>query len=101
MKVKISQLKKIARKALYYYGYSKKEVEVILEILMCAQLRGNNQGLVKLIGRGLPKNPKAGKIKIEKETKLSTLLNGRQNMGMIVLKKAMELGHWYSKRLVN
>jgi LDH2 family malate/lactate/ureidoglycolate dehydrogenase len=65
---------------------------------MYAQLRGNNQGLVKLIGAGLPKNPKAGKIKIEKKTKLSILLNSNQNSGMVVMKKAMEIALVIAKK---
>lgn len=91
MKVKISALKQVASRALNYYGYNKKEASIILEILMHAQLRGNNQGLVKLIGKGLPKNSQAKPIKIVKKTKLSALLNGNQMPGMVVMTKAMDL----------
>lgn len=91
MKVKISYLKNLATKALYKYGYNKKETKIIQEILFYAQLRGNNQGLVKLIGRGLPKNPEAGKVIFQKKTKLSAVLNGKNNPGMVVLTKAMEI----------
>ncbi len=91
MKAKISQLSALARKALTKYGYNKIEQLIILDVLMYAQLRGNNQGLVKLIGKGIPKNPNAGNIRIPKETKLSALLDGNKNMGMVVMKKAVEL----------
>ncbi len=91
MKVKISEIKNLGRKALKNYGYNKKEIEIILDVLMYAQMRGNNQGLVKLIGKGIPRDKKAGKIKLLKETKLSTLLDGNYNFGMIVMSRAVEL----------
>jgi len=91
MRVKVSELKRLASKAIKYYGYDDKETKIILDILMYAQLRGNNQGIVKLIGKGIPKSGKAGKIKVLKQTKLSALLDGNQNMGMVVVTRAMEI----------
>jgi len=46
---------------------------------------------VKLIGAGIPKDKTAVPIQIEKETKLSALIHGGRNHGMLVLKKAVEL----------
>ncbi|MBI4163914.1 MAG: Ldh family oxidoreductase [Candidatus Aenigmarchaeota archaeon] len=91
MKIKISELKEVTQKAILHYGYSKEEASIIQDVLLYAQLRGNNQGVVKLIGKGLPKNPNETEIKIEKETKLSAKLDGGQHMGMIVMKKALEI----------
>jgi len=91
VKVKIEELKKLAQRAIKKYGYTDEEGKAILEILMYAQLRGNNQGLVKLIGRGIPKDKEVGEIKVIKETKLSALLDGGRNMGMLVMKKAMKI----------
>ncbi len=91
MKVKLAELKKTAKKAILKYGYTESEADVILDLLMYAQLRGNNQGLIKLIGKGIPKSPDAGKIRITKETKLSAMIDGAKNMGMIAMKKAMEM----------
>ena len=91
MKIKLSELDVLAVKALQKYGYDVQEIAVIKEILMYAQLRGNNQGLVKLIGRGIPKSPDAKPIEIVRDTKLSALLKVNNNMGMIVFKKAMEM----------
>ena len=54
MKIKVSKLKELSKKALLKYEYTNKEVDIILEMLMYAQLRGNNQGIVKLIGNGIP-----------------------------------------------
>lgn len=98
MKIKISELKKLVSLSLKKYGYSSKESEIISEILFYAQLRGNNQGIVKLTGKGIPKNPEAKKIEIVKETKLSALLDGHKNMGMLVLKQATEMAIKKAKR---
>ncbi len=91
MKISIEALRQTSLKALRYYGYSDLEAPVILDVLMYAQLRGNNQGVVKLIGAGLPKDPQAGAISIRKETPVSTSVDGAHNLGMIVMKRATEI----------
>lgn len=91
MKIKVANLEKLGTQALKKQGYNSEEIPVVLGMLMYAQLRGNNQGMVKLIGRGIPKNPAAGVITIEKETKLSARINGSHNPGAIVMKKAMDM----------
>lgn len=91
MKVKISDLRDLAKKAILTYGYSEEEAASILEVLLYAQLRGNNQGVVKLIGKGIPKALDAGEIQIEKETKLSALINGCKNHAMVVVNHAVDL----------
>lgn len=91
MRVALTELRRVARTALLHYGYNDEESETILDVLLYAQLRGNNQGIAKLIGRGMPKDPAAGQISIEKETKLSALINGNKNPGMVVLKKATQI----------
>ncbi len=89
MKIKVSELTKLVNKALKKQGYSPKEVKIISEVLMYAQLRGNNQGVVKLIGKGIPKDPRAGAINVTRETKLSILYDGNHNQGMIVMRTAL------------
>src|SRR3989344_2232186 len=91
MKVGFDTLKELTKKAILNYGYSEKETKVILEILLYAQLRGNNQGIVKLIGKGIPKAEDAGKIEVEKDTKLSALINGSKNHAMVVVNKAVDM----------
>lgn len=91
MKVKIEELKDVIKKAIRKYGYDEKEASAIEAVLLYAQLRGNNQGIVKLIGAGIPKSPDAKEIEIEKETKLSALINAHQNHAMIVVNMAADL----------
>lgn len=91
MKISIEELKTLTHQALLKQGYTKQEASIIQGMLLYAQLRGNNQGVVKLIGKGIPKNPQAGEMKIDRETKLSALINGNHNAGAVVMKKAMTL----------
>jgi LDH2 family malate/lactate/ureidoglycolate dehydrogenase len=58
MKISIEELEDLSKKALSKYGYSEAESKIILDMLMYAQTRGNDQGTVKLIGEGIPKNKK-------------------------------------------
>ena len=43
MKVPIDSLRDAARRAILNQGYTVEDSEIILEIMMYAQLRGNNQ----------------------------------------------------------
>ncbi len=90
MRVKLSELRDLANKILARFGYSGEEAAIIAEVLFYAQLRGSNQGLVKLIGNGIPERASVGEIKVVKETKLSALLDGNHNQSMVVLKKAVD-----------
>src|SRR5512147_2790949 len=91
MKIDLKELEELTTRALKNYGYDDTETATIRDMLLYAQLRGNNQGVVKLIGKGIPKNPDAGDITIEKETTLSAKINGNQNQDMVVVKKALEV----------
>jgi L-2-hydroxycarboxylate dehydrogenase (NAD+) len=91
MKISIEELKQITTHAIKSYGYSDAETAIILEVIMYAQLRGNNQGIVKLIGKGIPKDENASEIRIVKETKLSALIDGGKNFGMVVMMKALSI----------
>ena len=91
MKVGIEMLRDVARRAIAKQGYEAADTEIILEIIMYAQLRGNNQNVIKLLGPGMPANPEAGQIGVAKETKLSALLDGGWNQGMVVMSRSCEL----------
>jgi L-2-hydroxycarboxylate dehydrogenase (NAD+) len=91
VKVAITELKHLVRRVIQGLGYDEPETEIIVDVLLYAQLRGTNQGIVKLIGQGMSKDPIAGEIELARETKLSALLNGNRNAGMVVMKRAMEL----------
>jgi len=91
MEISLKELEDLTTKSLKKYGYNDDETATIRDVLLYAQLRGNNQGVVKLIGEGIPKNRDVSDIKIEKETTLSARINGNQNHAMVVVSKALEV----------
>jgi len=91
MKISIKELEELTRRAVKEYGYNDQEVKVISDVLLYAQLRDNNQGVVKLIDKGIPKDPQAGEIVIEKETPISARINGNKNHAMLVVGKAVDI----------
>ncbi len=100
MNISFQELNKLSKKAILKYGYSEEEAQIILDMLMYAQMRGNDQGIVKLIGQGLPKNEKAQTPTVEKETPTTAIINANLSMEAIameqavnmVIKKAKEMG---------
>eukprot|EP00798_Chlamydomonas_sp_ICE-L_P026365 gene26365-17458_t len=89
--VSLAELKMLCHKALATQGYSDKEIEILTDVMMYAQLRDNNQGIIKITSGAMKKNPLAKEPVIEKETLLSACINGNQTAGMIVLKQAVEM----------
>ena len=55
-----------------------------------AQLRGNNQGIVKLVGNALARSPKVVPIREVRRSATAALLDGGQNNGMVVASRALE-----------
>src|SRR4051812_36048858 len=91
MKVSVKELRDITRRAILSYGYSEADAAVILDVLMYAQLRGNNQGVVKLIGPGIPKDPSARPVRHDQEGPTSALIDGGNNHAMVVVTHAVDL----------
>lgn len=91
MKISIDTLQAVARQAIMNQGYSQDQTDTILKIIMYAQLRGNNQNVIKLVGAGLPANPNAGEMRVVKDTKLSALVDGAWNQGMVVVTEATRI----------
>lgn len=90
MEISVDELREITAKAIKHYGYTDYEVGIISDVLLYAQLRNNNQGIVKLIDKGIPKNLNAPEITIEKNSPVSVQINGNQNHAMIVMNRAIE-----------
>ena len=91
MYVAIDELREVTRRAIAAQGFDQADTAVMLDVIMYAQLRGNNQNVIKLLGAGMPANPAAGEISLVKETKLSALIDGSWNQGMVVLSRATQL----------
>jgi L-2-hydroxycarboxylate dehydrogenase (NAD+) len=91
MKITVGELEDLTARAVKAYGYNDDEVRIISEVLLYAQLRDNNQGVVKLIGAGIPRDSQAGEIVVEKETAISARINGNRNHAMIVVRRAVDM----------
>ncbi len=91
MRVSVDELQDLTIRALRKSGYNDDETAKILDVVLYAQLRGNNQGVVKLAGDGMPRDPEAGEIEVEKETKLSALINGHKLHAMLVVNHATDM----------
>ena len=93
VRVGIPRLVNLLCLALRSEGYTNSlDIRVIADVLLFAELRGNNQGSVKLINGDLKLNPlSSAKSVVEHETPVSARLNGRQRTGMCVMHDAVDL----------
>ena len=89
--VSVRELTETCRRAIKTYGYDDAETQVLLDIMMYAQLRGNNQGIIKVTTKGIARDPACVPVEKEHETMLSANLNGGKNAGMVVLHQAMTI----------
>jgi|Transcript_9418 LDH2 family malate/lactate/ureidoglycolate dehydrogenase len=90
-RVKIDELKSTCSNAIMGQGYDAEETRAIMDVLMYAQLRGNNQGIIKVTTNGLARAADAVPMKVDTETALSAHIDGGKQQGMLVLNKATEM----------
>lgn len=77
--------------ALQRQGHRSQHAAIIADTLMYAELRGNNQGVVKLVTGGLRADPNAGTEPVViYETPVSCLLDGVRQQGMVVTSRAVD-----------
>ena len=67
------------------------DIDICTDVLIYAELRGNNQGVVKLLSNALRGNPKATAIGVKHETSNSAKVDGGQRIGMCVISKAVDI----------
>ncbi len=91
MKISLQELTDLSRRALLKYGYPDDEATTILDMLMYAQLRGNDQGIVKLIGAGLPRHKDAQPPTIEKDTPATAVINANLSMEAVAMEQAVTM----------
>ncbi len=73
-------------------GYNEADSILITRVLLYAQVRGNSQGVIKILTGGVPAHCReATPIEVEHETKLSARLHGHGAAGMLVLQQATAL----------
>ncbi len=80
MKIKVSELKEKVLAGVKKLGYQGNDAEVISDVLLYAQMRGNNQGITKIATGGVPKATDVKPLEVVKENKCGALLSGGHSM---------------------
>lgn len=80
MKVRVSDLRAKVVSGVKKLGYSGEEAQVISDVLLYAQMRGNNQGITKIATGGVPKADEVQELKVVTESKCGALLSGGHSM---------------------
>lgn len=89
--VKIEDLRFNINKLLTLQGHKKDACEVITNTLMYAEMRSNNQGIVKLVAGALKPDPDESEIRVCFESPVSAKLDGGRNSGMVVLNRSVKM----------
>ncbi len=93
MRLKVAAVRTKVLEGLSELGYGGQETEIIANVLMYAQTRGNNQGIPKIATGGVPKAKDLESFKLVKENKCGALFSGGHSMvaSLAAAEKAVEL----------
>jgi hypothetical protein len=83
--VEITELEKNIINALISQGHTIFDAKIICETIIFAEVRANNQGIVKLVTGGLKSSPDSSNIKTIHESKLSAKIDGGQRIGILLI----------------
>jgi hypothetical protein len=89
--VSLQALEATLTKVLRAQGHDAEATKIIADTLLFAELRHNNQGIVKLLAGALHPNPKARPISTVFESPVSCKLDGGQQIGMVVVRRATDI----------
>lgn len=80
MKVKVTALNDKVLAGVHKLGYTGGDAQIITDVLLYAQLRGNNQGITKIATGGVPKASDIQALQLVKENKCGALFSGGHAM---------------------
>ena len=80
MKIALSELRDKVSEGVKKLGYTGEDLEIIVDVLLYAQLRGNTQGIAKIATGGVPKIQDTEPLKLLKENKSGALFSGGHSM---------------------
>ncbi len=80
MKVQLQELKEKVIKWVQQLWYKGEQAQAIIDTLLYAQMRWNNQGIVKIATWGVPKVEDIKEFKIVKENKCGVMISGGHSM---------------------
>lgn len=89
MKVSVTDLRAKVEAGVAKLGYTGDDAKTIADVLLYAQLRGNNQGITKIATGGVPKASDVQELKVVKENKCGALLSGGH--AMVATAKAADM----------
>mmetsp|Transcript_6565 Transcript_6565/g.10731 ORF Transcript_6565/g.10731 Transcript_6565/m.10731 type:complete len:334 (+) Transcript_6565:56-1057(+) len=87
----IAEVEALTERALTVAGFPAEDVGIVTEVLMYAEMRGNNQGLIKLISGALKPNPDATDIHEVSNKKISAKIDGGQHIGMAAVGRGVHV----------
>lgn len=93
MKIKITELREKVAIGVSKLGYTGADADAIVDTLLYAEKRGNNQGIPKIATGGVPHASEVEEFRIAKENKCGVLLSGGHSMATTAkaADKAVEL----------
>ncbi len=102
MLVKLEELKSTVRKGVDKLGYNTEDAHIISDVLLYAQLSGNNQGITKIATGGVPKASDVEDFRIVRENKCGVLMSGGHSMSSTAkaTTKAVELAELHGVGVV-
>lgn len=86
----LPELTDLVTAALASLGLNANEREIVSNVLIWAELRGNSQGLGKIIARAVAPDPAAGEIVVTHRSPVVTQIEGNRNPGMVVMERAVD-----------
>ncbi|MFZ3010101.1 MAG: Ldh family oxidoreductase [Candidatus Microsaccharimonas sp.] len=89
MKITVDELKSKVVAGVSKLGYENEDAQTIADVLLYAQLRGNNQGITKIATGGVPKAEDVEAFRIVKKNKVGALVSGGHSM--VATAKAVNL----------
>jgi len=84
MKIKLGELKSKVAEGVAKLGYKGEDAQAIVDTLIYADMRGNNQGIPKIATGGVPKASNVQELKVVRKNKCGVLLSGGHSMAASV-----------------
>jgi L-2-hydroxycarboxylate dehydrogenase (NAD+) len=91
IQIAIPALRTMISNKLLHIGYNAADATIITDTLIYAELRGNNQGLIKLVSGALLPTTSSSSIETVHETPVSARLKGNDRCGMVVVSSAVDI----------
>lgn len=93
MIIPLNELRTKVHEGVTKLGYTGEDASIVVDVLMYAQLRGNNQGIAKIATGGVPLASEVAPLVLEKTNKCGALYHGGNSMvaSVYAARKAIEL----------